>query len=256
MVDVAQTYNEHAGQWVERLKRGENAAHSLLEKPAMFGLLPHLAGKKILALGCGSAEEVELFLQRGAEQENIVGIDISNELISRARSAYPRASFEVRAMEELDVYGRDTFDFVYSSLALHYSDNWLPILSQVHRILRPGGRMLFSTHHPVKWGAKVQRSTELDTFFMGYERPKSGAPTISGDYLGARPVTDEWFDKKMSVSFYHRPLSAIIRDIVGAGLTIVDFVEPSPIAAAAEVNPGFHAIHSRIPLFMIFLLQK
>lgn len=255
MLDVKESYNAHAGQWTTRLSEGKNPAHSLLEKPAMLSMLPPLENCRILALGCGSGEELALLIQRGADESGIVGIDVSTELLDRARAAYPLAKFELRSMEQLDDYADNSFDFIYSSLTLHYALDWRPVLSAVRRVLKPGGQFLFSTHHPLKWGAQVTRSAATDTFFMGYERPKEGAPTVHGDYLGSREIHDLWFGN-MPVTYYHRPLSAIMADILASGLQITEFAEPAPVPEAAMINPGFHAIHSRIPMFMIFRLKK
>lgn len=250
---VAQSYNDHATRWAERLKSGNNPAHRFLEKPAMFDKLPDLTGCRVLCIGCGSGEEIEMLLARGAT--SIHGIDISEKLVEIARSSFPQASFEICSMEDRQPFDDGSFDFVYSSLTLHYSDHWLGILSEVHRLLRVGGRMLFSTHHPVKWGSLVVRGGERDTFTMGYDRPKEGPPTVYGDYMGTRRIADQWFGS-MDVEYFHRPLSAIMRDIISSGLTLVDFVEPLPIDEAKTENPGFWEIHSRIPLFMIFELRK
>lgn len=195
-----------------------------------------------------------MLLAGRAREQDITGIDISGELLKLAGTAYPAATFHHRSMEDLHHYAHDTFDFVYSSLALHYTADWLPILKQVGRILRPGGSMLFSTHHPVKWSALAQRGEEEDSFTLGYLRPKQGSPTVYGDYLQTRRIEDVWFG--MPVAYYHRPLSAIIGDILGSGLQLRRFSEPAPAAGAEVENPSFHAIHSKIPMFMIFDLVK
>lgn len=257
---VAQSYNTHAAQWAERLREGNNPAHRFLEKPAMFAKLPDLTGCRVLCVGCGSGEEVDMLLARGAA--HVHGIDISESLIELARQAYPHsakngfiATFEVAAMEDRQSFEDGTFDYIYSSLTLHYSDDWSAILAEMSRLLRPGGRMLFSTHHPVKWGGQVVRGEEQDTFTMGYVRPKAGMPTVQGDYMGSRRITDTWFGS-MTVEYYHRPLSAIMRDILSSGLELLDFAEPMPADEAKTENPGFWEIHSKIPLFMIFELKK
>lgn len=250
---VAQSYNEHAQQWAERLRAGNNPAHRFLEKPAMFNKLPDLTGCRVLCIGCGSGEELDMLMARGAS--NIYGIDISESLIELARQAYPQATFFVLSMEERQPFEDESFDYVYSSLTLHYSDDWSGILAEARRLLRPGGRMLFSTHHPVKWGSLVARGDVQDTFMMGYERPKAGSPQVYGDYLGSRRISDQWFGT-MAVEYFHRPLSAIMRDILSSGLSVMDFLEPMPTEEAKTENPGFWEIHSRIPLFMIFELRK
>lgn len=251
---TTESYNEHAQQWAQRLREGNNAAHRFLEKPAMFAKLPDLASARVLAIGCGSGEEIDMLRARGAQQ--IHGIDVSDGLIKIARESYPEATFEVRGMENLEAFSDESFDFVYSSLTMHYAEDWAPILREVHRLLTPGGRMLFSTHHPVKWGGAVDRSPAVDTFRMGYERPAGGVqPTVFGDYLGTRRISDTWFGS-MAVEYYHRPLEAIFRDILSSGLSLLDYLEPRPIDEARTENPAFWEIHSRIPLFMIFELGK
>lgn len=249
-----ESYDNHADQWSARLVSGANPAHSLLEKPAMNAMLPDLHGKRVLAIGCGSGEEVAMLLGQGMVQKNLVGIDVSMKLIETARASFPDAWFDVLPMEELGVFPDAAFDFVYSSLTMHYAADWAPILAQVKRILRPGGRMLFSTHHPVKWGAQVLRGPSMDQFAMGYDRPKSGMPTVYGDYLGTRKVNDTWFGN-MDVSYHHRPLEALLGDILASGLTLRRFREPAPVPEAKDINPAFWEIHSKIPLFMIFELE-
>ena len=254
-MDVSTSYNNKADEWIARLARGSNHAHSLLEKPAMAALTPDLHGKRVLAIGCGSAEEVEMFLAKGANEADIVGIDVSDALITTARERFPAATFHVCPMENLAAFADGVFDFVYSSLTFHYAFDWVPILAGVRRVLKPGGRLILSTHHPVKFGAAVTRSPHADTFMMGYVRPKNSSPTVMGDYLGTREVKDTWFGN-MEDTYYHRPLSAIMADLLGSGLTLRGFHEPKPTPNASEVNPWFSEIHNRVPLFMIFDLEK
>lgn len=247
------SYNQHAEAWADRLRSGNNVAHYLLEKPAMRGLLPDLEGKRILCIGCGSGEECELLEAAGASK--IHGIDTSKALIDLASTSYPRHSFEVRAMEDLAPIAAESYDYVYSSLTLHYSDNWRPILGEVRRILRPGGVMLFSTHHPVKWGSHVARGAEQDSFTMGYVRPKTGEPAVQGDYLNSRKIEDLWFGN-MRVEYFHRSMQEMLGDVIASGLKLRRFVEPSPVPSAKTENPAFWAIHSRIPLFLIMELAR
>ena len=256
MIEAKDSYDTHAQAWIERLHSGSNLAHSMLEKPAMLVRTPDLTDKRVLALGCGSAEEFAIFLARHARAADLVGIDISAELLECARQRFPESAFLCRSIDHLGDFDDASFDFIYSSLTLHYLPGWLPLLQEAHRILSPGGSMLFSTHHPVKWGAQVQRGETADTFRMGYIRPKQSAPVVHGDYLGTRHIEDNWFNGSMPVSYYHRPLSAIMADVLASGLQIREFAEPAPVAGTAALHPHFHAIHSRIPLFMIFDLVK
>ncbi len=250
--NTIQSYDAYALKWAERMRSGKNLAHTFLEKPAMYQQLPNLKGKSVLCIGCGTGEECAHLQSRGAKK--VIGIDISKGLIDYAKTSYPNLAFHVMDMEQLD-FPEQTFDFVYSSLTMHYIDNWLDTLRGIHRILKQHGTFLFSTHHPMTWGAEVTRMSESESRVLGYEKHTSGEYTVFGDYFNARKVDDVWFNE-FHVSYYHRPLSAIIKDIRDSGFVISDILEPKPLASVIEENSNFYAIYGKIPLFMIFELTK
>lgn len=164
-------YNAYAAQWTERMRSGSNIAHTLLEKPAMYGKIPNLCGKAVLCIGCGGGEECRHLQSLGATR--IVGTDISSALIAIARQTYTDIDFSVMDMEQLD-FPDQTFDFIYSSLALHYVADWTRTLRHIHRILRDDGTFLFSTHHPLLWGAAIERTAEHDSVQLGYTQQVDG----------------------------------------------------------------------------------
>lgn len=247
------SYDDYAVKWAERMRSGKNLAHKFLEKPAMYKKLPDLKGKTVLCIGCGTGEECEYLKSIGAKR--VVGIDISNGLIDFAKKSYPDLEFQVMDMEKLN-FSDDSFDFVYSSLTMHYVKDWTKTLRGVHKILKRNGSFLFSTHHPVKWGSSVKRTKEKDLFLMGYEKYESSEKNkVFGDYLNTRKINDVWFND-FKVSYYHRPLSEIIGDIVKSDFFISDFIEPKPLKSVVKEKPNFYDIHSKIPLFMIFELRK
>ena len=90
---------------------------------------------------------------------------------------------------------------------------------------------------------------------MGYEKYQSGKVEVFGDYLNTRKISDIWFNE-FKVSYYHRPLSGIINDIIKSGFVISAFIEPKPLRSIVKAKPSFYSIHTKIPLFMIFELKK
>lgn len=248
------SYDDYALKWAERLRSGKNVADKFLEKPAMYKKLPDLKGKYVLCIGCGTGEECQHLKSLGAKR--VVGIDISKGLIDLAKKNYPDLEFQVLNMEKLN-FPKNSFDFVYSSLTMHYVKDWTKTLRGVYKVLKKGGTFLFSTHHPARWGAQINQSKDKDSYLLGYEKYKykGGKHTVFGDYLNTRKIDDIWFDE-FKVSYYHRPLSAVIGNILKSGFVILDFVEPKPLKSVQKVRPNFYDIHTKIPLFMIFELQK
>jgi SAM-dependent methyltransferase len=254
------SYNNYAEKWAKRMREGGGSAHKYLEKPAMYGKLPNLKNKSVLCVGCGTGEECNYIKSLGVKK--IVGIDISKRLIGYAKKNYPDIEFYVMDMEKLD-FPRSSFDFVYSSLVFHYLKDWTKALKSIYKVLKNNGILLFSTHHPMKWGAEKKRTGIAKKRFkdkrwvlMGYVKYNDEKKyKVYGDYLNVRKVKDIWFDE-FEISYYHKPLSLIIKEILNSGFKIVDFIEPKPINSAKNKDRRFWEIHRKIPLFIIFELKK
>ncbi|MEX0917645.1 MAG: class I SAM-dependent methyltransferase [Candidatus Paceibacterota bacterium] len=250
--ETVDSYSNYAEQWATRMRSGENIAHEYLEKPAMYKRLPDLKGKSVLAVGCGTGEECAHLKSLGASK--VVGIDVSEGLIEYARKSYPDIEFHVMDMEQIDL--DEKFDFVYSSLVMHYVESWNKTLNSIAAVMKDGATLLFSTHHPATWGAQRTRTEGERTSLLGYKKLKKNQECeVIGDYLNTRKINDVWFGN-FDVSYYHRSLESILTDILASNFQIVDFAEPKAVPAAKEKDKVFYEIHDKIPLFMIFALQK
>lgn len=245
------SYNAHASAWAQRRRAKENISHEYLEKPAMLSALPDLSGKRVLCIGCGSGEECAELLARGAKE--VVGIDSAVGLIDLARASFPAIEFRVLPMEHLD-FPPHRFDFVYSSLTLHYAESWIAILHQIRACLTPGSEFLFSTHHPIKWGMEKTRSGDTIRYELSYELTGKDHASIHGDYLSPRPISETFFNE-IPVTFWHRPLSALLADIRESGFVLLDFIEPLPTDEAKAKKKNFWLVHQKIPKFCMFRLR-
>lgn len=213
-----------------------NEAHEYLEKPAMRSLLPDLHGKSVLCVGCGTGEECSYLHANGAKR--VVGIDAAEKMIALAQKGYPEIEFYAMDMEEVD-FEYESFDFVYSSLALHYVEHPGKTLKSIFNVIRPGGHFLFSTHHPI---FQIKRNEEADD-------------DTRRSYFSVFQVDETWFGD-FDVSFYHRPFDSIINAIIKSGFQIVSFMEPQPLEEMKKRDPKFYRTCSMIPPFMIFLLRR
>jgi SAM-dependent methyltransferase len=103
------------------------------------GLAP---GRRALELGCGTG----VFLRHvGSTGAQIRGIDVSQDLLERARShvaEFPNVGLDCGNAEQLP-YQDGSFDAVYGSSVLHHLE-LEPALKEVARVLRPGGRAVFT----------------------------------------------------------------------------------------------------------------
>jgi ubiquinone/menaquinone biosynthesis C-methylase UbiE len=244
-------YDTYAAQRQAELKKGEKLPHKFVEKPAMRKLLPNLDGKKVLMLGCGTGEESVLLEEYGAE--SMQGIDLSSESIRLASESYPKHIFTVSDMHKLD-FADNSFDFVYSSLTVHYSSNPLEVYKEVLRVLKPGGSFQYSIGHPMRWASERVVIDKIPHKLMGYTEGDSNTKLI-GNYSDFREY-DETFPSGEVLRFWIGPPSLHFGLLRDAGFVVTDFVETKAISECREVDENYFQRFSHFPQFVVFAAQK
>lgn len=108
-------------------------------------LLGDVSSATVLELGCGSAPCTQ-WLQGRARFAT--GFDLSSGMLSHAESGLPLVQADVLALP----YRDGSFDVVFSAFgALPFVANLDQALNEVHRVLHPHGRFVFSVPHPMRW---------------------------------------------------------------------------------------------------------
>ena len=112
-------------------------------------LLGNVIGKDVVELGCGGGTDTVALVEAGAE---VVGVDLSENHIAHAdalRSEYG-VEFDliVGDIRTLPI-SAEQFDIAYSTWVFQWVDDIDAAFSEAFRVLRPGGRFVFSTPHPM-----------------------------------------------------------------------------------------------------------
>lgn len=120
-------------------------------------LPPALEGCTVLDLGCGSGRDCYLLSRLVGEKGKIIGIDMTVEQLKIAnkhiewhaeRYGYARSNVEFKQgyMEDLATAGiaDNTIDLVVSNCVINLSPNKKQVLSEILRVLKPGGEIYFS----------------------------------------------------------------------------------------------------------------
>jgi 2-polyprenyl-3-methyl-5-hydroxy-6-metoxy-1,4-benzoquinol methylase len=216
-----------------------------MEHGGFVGLLGDVAGRRVLDLGCGGGQLAFYLAEAGAAE--VVGIDESERMleVARAQWAHAGVSYRRESMEDAD-FPAGAFDLVVSSLALHYVRDYAGLVGRVARWLVPGGRLVFSTEHPI-----YTARASADGWVVG---PDGTRTAWALDRYGDEGVREHhWFVP--GVRRYHRTISTLLNGLVEAGLAIERVVEPTPGDAWLRERPQ-DADERRRPMFLLVRARK
>jgi malonyl-CoA O-methyltransferase len=162
---------------------------------------------RVLDLGCGTGHFRPALRQR-YPQAQYVGLDIAAGMVDRARNHCRDESIWLVADAEAMPLASESIDLVFSSLAVQWCLRPEQVFAELARILKPGGKCVFTTLGPKtlwelreSWAA-VDTYQHVNTFLpaSGLQRAASRTPGITLhlesqlmrlDYAGVRELLDE-----------------------------------------------------------------
>jgi SAM-dependent methyltransferase len=173
-------------------------------------LLGDVAGRDVLEVGCGSAPCARWLAGQGAR---VVGLDLSLGMLRRGRVPGALEVPLVQATADALPFADGSFDVACSAFgAVPFVADSGVVMTEVARVLRPGGLWVFSVNHPMRW------------VFPDDPGPKGLTATIP--YFDRTPYVEVDGDGVATYAEHHRTLGDRVREIVAAGLVLVDLVEP------------------------------
>jgi SAM-dependent methyltransferase len=206
--------------------------NALYDRPATLRLLGDVAGLAVLDAACGPGFYLEQLVAGGAGE--VHGCDASARMVELARRRVGDAvDLRVHSLDDpLDWLADGSVDVVLCALAYHYLNDRPAFLAEAARVLRPGGTLVISTHHPA-----------------------SDWVRLGGSYFAEEPVTETW-SKGWVITAWRVPLTRLTEEFAGAGFAIERLVEPLPEPAMATSHPDVHARLSTEPGFVLFRLRR
>ena len=177
-------------------------------------LLGDVAGRDVLEVGCGAAQGARWLVAAGAR---VTAFDVSLGQLQQARELDARTGVRVARLVQADAQAlpfRDAaFDLVVSAFgAIPFVADSAGTTAELARVLRPGGRLVFSVTHPTRWAFP--------------DDPGPGGLTVAQSYFDRTPYVEEDADGRAVYVEHHRTLGDRVRDLVAAGLVLEDLVEP------------------------------
>ena len=215
------------------------AENAYIEQPAMRKAIgEEIKGFKVFEMGCGPGILAEYLIDLGAK---VVGFDVSPKMIELARARNPKnATFFVAdgaTPLPLDHSQNGQFDLAVASLAIDYIKDWTIPLSEVHRLLKPKAKFIFTIQHPLgSWN---------------WYRPECA--------FGVQYVEASWkgfTDEPVTMPDYYRAFGEVINPLIKAGFKILEVEDLKPIDALRSVDPFKFGKYSKLATFMSVTVEK
>ena len=110
----------------------------------LSNLMNSFTDTRILDIGTGNGNFIKILTSLNNEFKSVVGIDLLDSSINSCQSTFndERIKFKKMDANKMD-FPDDSFDIVSLSNSLHHLDNISAILSEMERVLAPGGILIF-----------------------------------------------------------------------------------------------------------------
>jgi SAM-dependent methyltransferase len=212
-------YDVFADEFLDHARNNLFNAH--YDRPACLSLLGDVAGLTVLDAACGPGLYAEELTARGAA---VIGFDQSPRMAELSAQRVPSGRFCVHDLADpLDWLPDHSVDLVLFALALEYVDDRIRALTELRRVLRPGGALVLSRQHPTG-----------DWLRHG------------GSYFDVRVIEEVW-SRGWRVRYWLAPLEQTCEELFEAGFLIERLQEPRPTAEAAEINSDDYERLTREP---------
>ena len=176
---------------------------------AELGLLGPLDGRRVLEVGAGGAQGARWLATQGA---SAVALDLSHAMLRQGQSRLPAVPL-VQADAARLPFGDGVFDLAFSAYgAVPFVADVGPVFAEVARVLRPGGRWVFSVTHPVRWAFP--------------DDPGPRGLVADRSYFDRRAYVERSADGTPTYVEHHRTMGDLVRELTGTGFRVLDLVEP------------------------------
>lgn len=230
------SYDAFAEQYASQVPADPDGSPTVLGLATrhLLTALGNVSRQRVLDLGCGEGHVARRVKAAGA---TVTGLDLSSGLLRIARQRGSGIDYVCGDAQDMRLLADGCFDLVYSNLALMDIPDLAATCRVVRRVLRPGGRFVFTLVHPC------------------FSPPGADFLTDDGGRFLARTVlryTEEGFWRsgtvgtvRNAVGAHHRMLSTYVNDLLAAGFTLSRLAEPT-LPPAEYAHPSAQC-HSRLP---------
>lgn len=218
-------------------------------------MLPKLAGKKILDVGCGTG--IFTFLLEEYKPSKIIGLDLSESMLDiakqKAEQRNSKASFILGDATYANQCVNEKFDLIFSSTTSHYIENLDRFFENMGKCMEDNGDIILSIIHPIysaMYPIEHGNAFPYDEEWQIRYLDKAGRA-----YIQPWIEYNEKYENQLSKSFHHL-FSDYMNAIIKAGLTICQIDEPVPPINWKTECIGRYEGYIETPVYMIMKLTR
>lgn len=234
MGEVPNVYSGQQEQYADFAPNSYTWFH--LERPAFDKYLERCItpDTRVLDAGCGPGRTIEHLLSLGVGMRNLVGVDMDETLIAKARERFPSIQLIQADLSSLPFpIPEESMDIVTCNMVLLVQDDdtCQRTLKNFHRVLRPDGMLLYINTHPVR-----MVGGNLNEYYI----------------RGWRTQESPWGTK---IRNYHRTMEDYITQTIQAGFTIMAVDEPT-VGPERTCDPDNYAKYTQHPSRLVVVARK
>jgi SAM-dependent methyltransferase len=180
----------------------------------LLGPLEQLRGERVLEVGAGAAQCSRWLRSHGVDA---VATDVAPGMVEAAALLDRRTGItvpiQVADARELP-FEDGSFDVAFTAFgAIPFVLDADAVHREIARVLRPGGRWVFSVTHPLRWAFP--------------DDPTAAGLVAVRSYFDRTPYVETDAQDRPIYAEFHRTIGDHVRDVVRAGFAIRDLLEPA-----------------------------
>ena len=218
-------WDRHAQWWIDGFTGGADPEY---EEQIIPLAVEELGGVgRVLDVGCGDGQIARALAATGCA---VTGIDPTRRNLEVARERAGGPEYVEGSATDLP-FDDAHFDAVVACLVFEHIDDVDSAISEVSRVLRPGGRFAFFLNHPL---LQTPGSGWIDDHML---EPPEQYWRI-GPYLVETESIEE-VELGVHIRFLHRPFSRYVNTMISHGLTVQRMLEPEPPEGFLQRAPEY-----------------
>ncbi len=225
--NISRIWDFASEDWADFVRTRKDYWRDFVNNPATFRLIGNVKGSIVLDMACGEGYNTRMLAHKGAV---LTGIDFSKKLLDMAKAGERRDPLGITYhrinASRLKNMEEDSFDLVTCFMALHDIRDYDGAVAEASRVLKHGGRFIFSIPHPC-FEDMVINDVKVNAAERYFDKIRY--PLYWNMERLTRPFT--------TVSF-HRPLTDYSRVLAKNHLLTVRIVEPQPTKKAMQKCPS------------------